>query len=89
MIDGKNIFNRPGENKKITFENIRKIATSQGDDYTTGCLLGYLYFKENYKMKIKKVKGRNLMLILEQLNRLILLQIWIVKKEKYKNLFDS
>ena len=30
--------------------NIRKIATGQADDYTTGCLLDYPYFKENYKM---------------------------------------
>ena len=27
------------KNNKITYENIRKIATGQGDDYTTGCLL--------------------------------------------------
>ena len=27
-----------------------KIATCQGDDYTTGCLLDYPYFKDNYKM---------------------------------------
>ena len=33
-----------------TYENIRKIATGKGDDYTTGCLLDYPYFKENYKM---------------------------------------
>ena len=33
-----------------TYENIRKIAIGQGDDYTTGCLLDYSYFKENYKM---------------------------------------
>ena len=33
-----------------TYEKIRKITTGQGDDYTTGCLLDYLYFKENYKM---------------------------------------
>ena len=33
-----------------TYENIRKSATGEGDDYTTGCLLDYLYFKENYKM---------------------------------------
>ena len=31
-------------------ENIRKIASGQGDDNKTGCLLGYPYFKENYKM---------------------------------------
>ena len=33
-----------------TYENIRKIATGKGDDYTTGCLFNYPYFKENYKM---------------------------------------
>ena len=33
-----------------TYDNIRKIATSQGDDYTTDCLLGYNYFKEHYKV---------------------------------------
>ena len=33
-----------------TYENIRKSTTSQGDDYTAGCLLDYSYFKENYKM---------------------------------------
>ena len=31
-------------------ENIRKIATGQGDDYTAGCLLDYSYFKDRYKM---------------------------------------
>ena len=34
----------------LKHENIRKIATGKGDDYTTGCLLDYSYFKENYKM---------------------------------------
>ena len=33
-----------------TYDNIWKIATSQGDDYTTGCLLDYVYFKNYYKM---------------------------------------
>ena len=34
----------------LKHENIKKIATDQGDDYTTGCLSDYIYFKENYKM---------------------------------------
>ena len=34
----------------LKHENIRKIATGQGDDYTTGCLLDYSYFKDYYKM---------------------------------------
>ena len=33
-----------------TYENMRKFATGKGDDYTTGCLLDYSYFKQNYKM---------------------------------------
>ena len=49
-VDGKNIFDQSINNDNKTYENIRKIATGQGDDYATGCLLDYLYFKENYKM---------------------------------------
>ena len=33
-----------------TYDNICKIATGQGDDYTTGCLLDYDCFKKSYKM---------------------------------------
>ena len=50
MIDGNIFFNQPINNMNKTYENIRKIATGKGDDYTTGCLLDYPYFKENYKM---------------------------------------
>ena len=50
MIDGKNIFNQPIKNNKITYENIRKTAIGHGDDYTTGCLLDYTYFKKYYQM---------------------------------------
>ena len=46
-IDGKNFFDQPVKNDN---KNIRKIATGQGDDYTTGCLLDYTYFKKYYKM---------------------------------------
>ena len=57
MIDGKNYFDKPINNDDgsdddgfETYENIRKIATGKGDDYTAGCLLDYPYFKENYNM---------------------------------------
>ena len=33
-----------------TYNNIRKIATGQGDDYTTRCQLDYNYFNNYYKM---------------------------------------
>ena len=41
MIDRKNFFDQTVKNNKVTYENIRKIATGQEDDYTTGCLLDY------------------------------------------------
>ena len=50
MIDGKNFFDQPINSNIKTYENIRKIATGRGDDYTTGCLLDYSYFKDHYKM---------------------------------------
>ena len=50
MIDAKNFFDQPIKNDKVTYENIRKIAIGEGDDYTTGCLLDYTYFKKYYKM---------------------------------------
>ena len=50
IINGENLFDQPIKNNKVTYENIRKIATGQGDDYTTGCLLDYSYFADTYKM---------------------------------------
>ena len=50
MIDEKNLFDQPVKNDKVTYKNIRKIATGQGYDYTTSCLLDYTYFKKYYKM---------------------------------------
>ena len=50
MIDGKNFFDQPVKNDKVTYKNIRNIATGQRDDYTTGCLLDYIYFKSYSKI---------------------------------------
>ena len=49
LIDGRNFFNKP-VNDSIINENIRTIATGQGDNYATGCLLPYNYFKSYYEM---------------------------------------
>ena len=50
MIDGRNFLDQPINSMNKTFENIGKITTGKGDDYTTGCLLDYCYFKENYTL---------------------------------------
>ena len=49
VIDGKNLFDQPIKNYKVTYRNIRKI-TGQEDGYTTVCLLEYTYFKKYCKM---------------------------------------
>ena len=50
MINGINFFDQPIKNDLKTYDNIRKIATGQGDDNTTGCLLDYPCFKKYYKL---------------------------------------
>ena len=50
MIDENNFFDQSIKDNKATYGNIRKIATGQEDDYTTGCLLDSPYFNDSYKM---------------------------------------
>ena len=50
VIDGRNVFDQPIKNGFKTYDNIRKIATGQEDDYITGCLLDHNYFKKHYKL---------------------------------------
>ena len=50
MINGENFFDQPIKDNKITYEIIGKVAIGKGDNYTTGCLLDYTYFRDNYKM---------------------------------------
>ena len=70
MTDGKNFFNQPVIRDMRTYDNIQKIATGRGDDYTTGCLLDYDYFNNYYKMiAIDLSKQKHLMLIQKQLKR--------------------
>ena len=48
-IDGRNIYDEP-INDPIKKYEVRKTATGQGDDYTSGCLLDYVYFGKNYNL---------------------------------------
>ena len=48
MINGENFFDQSLKENKVTYEQIRKVATGKGDDYTAGCLLDYPYFKDSY-----------------------------------------
>ena len=48
LIDGKSFFDLPVKNEEETYEKI--IEMSNNNDYTTGNLLDFAYFKENYKL---------------------------------------
>ena len=48
--NGENFFDQPIKNNKVTYENIKKITTCQGDDYATACLLDYSYFVDTCKV---------------------------------------
>ena len=56
MINGENIFDQTAKSNKVTHENIIKIATGQGDDYTTGCLLDYPYSKDTLQNDCSRFK---------------------------------
>ena len=48
LIDGKSFFDLPVKNEEEAYEKI--IEMSNNNDYTTGNLLDFAYFKENYKL---------------------------------------
>ena len=75
MINGKNFFDQPINND--AYENIRKIATGQGYDYKTSCLLNYPYLKSKKMIAIDLSKKQTLDSDPTEFNRLILLQIQI------------
>ena len=49
MIE-KTFSDQPVKNGQRTYDNIQKITASQRDDYTIGCLLNHLYFRNYYKI---------------------------------------
>ena len=50
LIDGRNFYDQPINDLIKQYDEIRKVSTGYGDDYTTGCLLDYAYFKDNYRL---------------------------------------
>ena len=50
LIDGKNFYDQPINDHIKKYDEIRKNATGKGNDYRTGCLLDYQYFKDHYQL---------------------------------------
>ena len=57
MIDGWNFFDQPRGNNLITYDNIQKNSTDEGDDYTTSCLLNYDYVKKMIAVDLSKLEA--------------------------------
>ena len=50
LIDDRNFYDQQVNNLIKQYDEIRKTPTGQGEDYTTGCLLDYQYFKDHYQL---------------------------------------
>ena len=50
LIDGRNFYDQPINDLVKHYDEIRKTATGQGEDYITGCLLDYQYFNDHYNL---------------------------------------
>ena len=50
LIDGRNFYDQPINELLKQYDEIRKTATGQRDDYTIGCLLVNQYFKGHYNL---------------------------------------
>ena len=49
-IDGRNSYDYQVNGLIKQYDEVRKVSTGQGDDYTTGCLLDFAYFKDYYRL---------------------------------------
>ena len=45
-IDGRNFHDQPINDLIKQYDEVKKVSTEQGDDYTSGCLLDLAYFKK-------------------------------------------
>ena len=62
LIDGRNFYDQPINDLVKQWDEIRTIATGQGNDYKTGCLLDYQYYKDHYNLiaiDLSKLKELN------------------------------
>ena len=50
FINGKNFYGQAIDSNIKRYEEIRKLTTGQGEDYTTECLLDYDYIKSHYRL---------------------------------------
>ena len=47
LIDGRIFYDQPINDLIKQYDEVKKVSTGYGDDYTTSCLLNYAYLKDN------------------------------------------
>ena len=50
IIDGRNFYDNPIESDIEKYRELKKVMIGKGEDYTTGSLPDYNYFKKHYKL---------------------------------------
>ena len=89
LIDGKPFFEIPVKNKEEAYEAI--IEISKNNDYTTGNLLDYEYFKDHYKLiaidlskqiELENPDLKNRLILLEDLKKIMQQCSFLLRKKK-------
>ena len=77
-IDGRNFYDNPIESDIEKYRELKKVMIGKGEDYTTGSLLDYNYFKKHYKLvAVDLAKQKELFnKFQEQFNKLNLSTCW-------------
>ena len=55
LIDDRNFCDQPINDPIQKHDKITKFATCPGEDYSTGSLLNYSYFKYNYQLSLVEI----------------------------------
>ena len=50
LIDGRNFYDQPISDKITKYNELIKLTTGNGEDFTTGCLLDYAYYNKHYSI---------------------------------------
>ena len=66
LIDGKSLFELAVKNDEKAYEKI--IEMSNNNDYTTGDLLGFVYFKKHYRLIVIDLSKQNKLKDPQQIN---------------------
>ena len=61
LIDGRNIYDQNINDDFKKYDELRKIMTGRGEDFTAGSLLDYDYWKNNYKLMCRNLSKQKLL----------------------------